>query len=344
MDEDSPQRQGGLARARKLTLEARKEIATRAAQARWGTLLEEEGRSLPKAIASGDLRVGNVTIPCAVLDDEENTRVFTQDGFLESIGRSKRPNTSDKTMLEGMPAFLRATGLKPFIDKNLTCSSNPISFHPLRTGGHKGIALGYKAELLPEVCWIYHDAASAGKLRPNQLHIAAQCDVLLRALTNVAIDALVDEATGFQDIRAKDALVRLLEKYVSKEALPWVKTFDDDFYKELFRLHGYKYEPGSVKRPMIFARRTEDVYSRLAPGVREELQRIVKRGKSGRPSEKLFQHLTESKGYQELRDLLSSVKTIMKLSTSIKDYRHKLDRVHPRFGETIQLPFVEDEI
>jgi len=136
--DDTPQRRGGVARARALSPEARKEIATRAAQARWGH--PEEDR-LPKAIASGILRVGNALIPCAVLDDEENTRVLTQDGFLASIGRSKRPNTSDKAMLEGMPSFLRATGLKPFIDRNLTCSSTPIAFRPLRAGGHRGVAL-----------------------------------------------------------------------------------------------------------------------------------------------------------------------------------------------------------
>ena len=182
----------------------------------------------------------------------------------------------------------------------------------------------------------------AGKLVSGQKHIAEACTRLLEGLTDVAIDALVDEATGFQDVRAKDALIRLLEKYVSKDAMPWVLTFDDELYREMFRLHGYTYEPGSVKRPMIFARRTEDIYRRLAPGIREELQKLVRRGPSGRPSEKLFQHLTQHAGYKELRDLLRSVKTIMMLSNDVPDYLRKLDRVHPRFGDTIQLPLEDD--
>jgi len=141
-------------------------------------------------------------------------------------------------------------------------------------------------------------------------------------------------------MRARDALAKLLEKYVSREALPWVKTFDDDFYKEMFRLHGYDYNPGSVKQPMIFAKRTEDIYNRLAPGVRKELQRVVKRGKSGRPSEKSFQHLKE---YRELLDLLAGVKAIQKLSANYRDYESKLDRVYPRFGDIMQLPFSSKE-
>jgi P63C domain len=183
----------------------------------------------------------------------------------------------------------------------------------------------------------------AGKLVRGQRHIAIACTRLLEGLTDVAIDALVDEATGFQDIRAKDALIKLLEKYVSRDAFPWVLTFDEDIYKEMFRLHGYEYKPGSVKRPMIFAKRTEDIYRRLAPGVREELGRLVKRGPSGRPSEKLFQHLTENEGYREFRELLRSVKTIMMLSNGVADYTRKLDRIHPRFGDTMQLPLNEPD-
>lgn len=35
--------------------------------------------------------------------------------------------------------------------------------------------IGYKAELLPDVCDIFADAERAGKLRSNQVHIAQAC-------------------------------------------------------------------------------------------------------------------------------------------------------------------------
>jgi hypothetical protein len=232
------------------------------------------------------LKLGDIA--CAVLDDEENTRVLTQAGFLRALGRFPYPKSAAGKQLAYLPAFMRAKNIVPFISNDLIASSTPIVFD---TGAGGSLALGYRAQLLPKVCWVYHEAEMRGVLSPGQLHIARACTVLLKGLTDVAIDALVDEATGFQDLRAKNALIKLLEKYVSEEALPWVKTFDDDFYRQMFRIHGYAYDPRSVKRPMIFAKRTEDIYNRLAPGVREELQAVVKRGKSGRPSEKLFQHL-----------------------------------------------------
>ena len=271
------QSKGGKSRAAALTPEQRTEIAKQGARARWFQPALPESGKVPKAVALGVLQLGG--IPCAVLDDADNTRVLTQTGFLKAIGRAGTPPSPGQDHLANLPAFLRAKNLEPFISNELLSSSTSILFDTDQLGGARGkYALGFKAELLPAVCWVYQEAKMAGKLVPAQMHVAEACVVLLKGLTNVAINSLVDEATGFQDIRAKDALIRLLEKYVSKDALPWVKTFDDEFYKEMFRLHGYPYTPGSVKRPMIFAKRTEDIYNRLAPRAREELQKVVRAG------------------------------------------------------------------
>jgi len=325
---DNPQSRGGKLRAERLAPERRREIARQGGVTRWKRSIAPEGTIVRKAIASGILKLAD--IPCAVLDDDENTRVLTQAGFLRALGRFPYPKSANRQGLVHLPAFLSARNLEPFISNDLISSSTPIIFD---TGVGGSLALGFKAQLLPQVCWVYHEAEMRNVLIPSQKHIAEACTILLKALTNVAIDALVDEATGFQDIRAKNALIKLLEKYISKEALPWVKTFDDEFYKEMFRLHGYAYDPASVKRPMIFAKRTEDIYNRLAPGAREELQSLVKRGSSGRPSEKLFQHLTETDGYKALTNILHDAKIVMKLSNNPNDYHKKLDRIHPRFGE-----------
>lgn len=344
-DDDNAQKKGGLARAEKLTPAERSEIARQGAQARWQKLYVPEGTRIPKAIASGVLNLGG--IPCAVLDDTDNTRVLTQAGFLEALGRTRTPTSAPQTdaddPIANLPVFLRAKNLEPFISNDLVRSSTPIIFETDRGGGMAGNkALGYKAQLLPHVCWVYQEAKMAGRILPSQQHIAEACTRLLKGLTNLAIDALVDEATGYQDIRTKDALAKLLEKYVSADALPWVKTFDAEFYREMFRLHGYAYDPTSVKRPLVFAKRTEDIYDRLAPGVRQELQRLVKRGPSGRPSAKLFQHLTEEEGYKHLADHLKGIKAIMRASKNIKEYKELVQRAYPKVGSNFELPFPDD--
>lgn len=97
--------------------------------------------------------------------------------------------------LAKLPAFLRAKSLEPFITSELVTSSSPIIFD---TGAGGSLAVGFRAQLLPQVCWVYAKARMAGKLTSTQLHVADACLKLLEALTDVAIDALVDEATGYR--------------------------------------------------------------------------------------------------------------------------------------------------
>ena len=58
-----------------------------------------------------------------------------------------------------LPSHAIKTNLKPFISNDLMLSKNPIAYKPL--GGGR-IAFGYKAEILPMVCYVYIDADKAG--------------------------------------------------------------------------------------------------------------------------------------------------------------------------------------
>ena len=126
-------------------------------------------------------------------------------------------------------------------------------------------------------------------------------------LRGVGIDATSAEATGYQEVRDREALARILEAFIDKELRPWVRTFPPDFYRELFRLRGLPYPTSTVKRPQYFGHYTNDiVYRRLAPGVLAELKRVQVRDDEGRPKHKLFQRLTANTGYPKLREHLGS--------------------------------------
>ena len=175
-------------------------------------------------------------------------------------------------------------------------------------------AFGYPAELLPKVCDVFLDADQAGALAKGQKHIAAQAQVLIRGLAHVGIIALVDEATGYQDERARDALARILEAFIAKELRPWVRTFPTDFYKEMFRLRKIPYRE-DVKRPQYIGVLTNDlIYSRLAPGVLDELRRVTPRDEKGRLKTHLHRRLTEDVGHPKLQQHLSAVTALMKAS------------------------------
>lgn len=329
MPELSPQSKGGDARAKALTKEERSAIARRAAIAR-------HSKGMPKAIAEGSLFIGNLRIACAVLEDE--TRVLTQEGFLTAIGRAGKAKGGEGAAVDGKPAFLRAKNLEPFISDELIASTTPLEFVPLRGPGYQGRAFGYRARLLPDVCWVYQDAMVAGKLLPSQDHVGQACRNFLKALTNHAIDDLVDRATGFEDMRKRRAINKIIDQYVEKAARPWVKMFDLDFYRHIYRLNGWDFDPENTARPGVVGTWTNDIYDRLAPGVRQALHDRVKRNASGRPTQKLTQLLTPEDGKPALERLLEGVILLMRMSTDWPSFKHKLDEYYPRFGDTLQLP------
>lgn len=328
------QQLGGKARASSLTPARKKEIAQKAAAARWAAV-----SGLPRAIAEGVLIIGDLHIPCAVLDDVNSTRVLTQEGFLTAIGRAGKAKGGEGATVDGLPAFMRANNLKPFIDNDLVKSTTPIEFVPLRGPGYQGRAFGYRASLLPGVSWVYQDAMVAGKLLPSQDHIGKACSRLLKALTNYAIEDLVDIATGFEDMRKRRAIDKIIEKYVEKEAQPWVKMFPLDFYRHIYRLNGWLFAPDKTQRPGVVGTWTNDIYDRLAPGVRAAMHDRVRRNARGKPTQKLTQYLTPESGKPHLERLLEGVILLMRMAPTWAEFRLLLDQFYPKFGDTHQLPF-----
>jgi hypothetical protein len=324
---------GGHARAEALTPEQRSEIAKKAAMARHEIIKATHGSD------DHPLRIGDIEIPAYVLED--GTRVLSQRGMVGGLGMSQgtggREGGGDRLV-----GFFRGKAISPFVSNELmTLIENPIRFRA-PTGGN--LAYGYPATILADVCDAVLAARKAGVLQKQQEHIAHQCEMLVRGFARVGIIALVDEATGYQADRAKDALSKILEAFIAKELQPWVPTFPTDFYRELFRLRGLPFPEGTVKRPPYFGGLTNDlVYKRLAPGVLEELKRVTPRDdETGRHTQHFHRRLTTNKGYPKLRELLGSVVTIMKLSRSWGQFKTTLDRLHPRHDSTLPLPFDYD--
>ena len=325
----------GHARALALSKEDRSAIARRAA-------LTRHRKDLPRAIAEGTLRIGDLDLPCAVLDDKENTRVLSQNGFLKAIGRHPFASGGTGSAIDDTPPFLRAKNLKPFISGDLERSSTPLIYLTRNpTAGVGGIGYGYRGTLLPSVCWVYQDAMLAGKLLPSQLHIGKSARTFLKALTNYAIDDLIDRATGFDDIRKREAILRILEKQVSKDRLPYLKMFDTDFYRMVFRLNGWPFDPEKSARPSVLGHWTNNIYDRLAPGIRQALHIKVKRNEKGRPTKKMTQYLTPEEGKKRLLQVLEGVGAIGRISIDKHDFWEKMDIAYPKFESIDLLPFCD---
>jgi len=325
------QSKGGIARAKLLTPEKRSEIAKKAAAARWGA-------ATPTATHSGTLEIGGYNLPCAVLED--GTRIISETGIAQALGSrsggSKRLKyQAIKDGRAPVPIFLAPKRLEPFINNELL--DGPLK--PIEYTSKNRISIGYDATALPEICDIWLRARDAGVLQAQQESRAKKAEILVRALAQVGIVALVDEATGYQEIRDRMALQAILDKYLRKELAAWAKAFPDEFYREMFRLRQWKWEGMQVKKPQVVGKYTNDiVYERIAPALVKELETRNPKNSKGRRRHKHHQWLSEDIGHPALAQHLHAVIGLMRASVSWDQFKTMLNRAFPKKGDTLEMP------
>lgn len=334
---DESKAKGGKARADALSPEERKAIARKAALARWDA-------DVPQAEFEGVFPIGNTEVSAAVLPNGK--RLLTQGTFLTALGRSRSPRagTGVWSTVDGLPFFLQAEALKTYISDDLRMSTTPIFFRT-KTGGR---AVGYDAELLPMVCEIYlkyrdDSLARDGKIPGTSEHVIRACDAVMRGLARVGIVALVDEATGYQEVRDRKALQSILDAFLRKELAAWASCFPNDFYKEMFRLRGWEWATLSTKRPRMAGKLTKDiVYSRLAPGIVQELEERNPANENWYRKARHHQWLTQDVGHPALAQHLHAVVAFMKVSRTWDQFYSMLNKAFPKRGDTLELPFMAD--
>ena len=334
IDDEAPKgrAKGGFAVAQKMSPEQLQERARAGAAARWA----KPGVPLPIAEFGSPerpLRLLDAEIPCYVLSD--GRRVLTQQGFLLALGRSRtaKGGTGAAGAVDNLPAFLAANNLKSLISEEIIASTRPIEFR-LPSGGR---AFGYAAELLPKVCNVYLQARDKRLLLPSQRRAAEQAYMLVRGLAETGIVALVDEATGYQQVRARDALQAYLEKFLRAELAAWVQRFPDEFFKELYRLKRWSWT-GSSRRPGVVGRYIKDlIYERLGPGVIGELE--LKNPSDGKGQRKARHHqwLTDEIGHPALAQHMFALIRFMRAEDDWHEFKHRFNRAFPKSGDTLPL-------
>jgi hypothetical protein len=301
------QSKGGQARAAKLSGPERREIARKAASARW---------SLPKATHEGTLTIPGI-VPLKVANLDDGRRVLISRAFLEALGRPWK-GTYKRTE---RPNFLDAKNLDQFITDEIRDVLEPVEY----VSDRGQVVTGYRAELLPLVCDVYLRARIEKKLTQSQEIVAEFAERLVRGLARTGIIALVDDATGYTKIRARTELQAILSAYVAPELLPWAKKFPDSFYEELHRIRGWKYAPGSNARNHYIGKLTNElIYKQLPAGVLDELRRKNPRDPvKGRRRFTHHRFLTEEIGNPHLEKQIVAVTTLL----SVADDWHEFARL-----------------
>lgn len=329
MTEPTGKAKGGAARAKSLTPEQRSEIAQKAARKRWD--------SQQKATHTGELYIGDLVLPCAVLPD--GSRVLSQRGVGRALGKTFGGmdfKNSDEEGAGKLPFFIAAKTLIPFISNELLA----VVTEPIIYNQNGVVAHGISAVALPEICEVWLKAREAGVLTKPQLPVAARAEVIMRGLAQLGITALVDEATGYQEVRDKQALQAILDQFLRKELAAWAKRFPDEFYNQMFRLKGWQRKDLSSpsRRPGAAGMYTNDiVYDRLAPGILQELETRNPKDAKGNRKGKHHQLLTEDVGHPALAQHVHALIALMRASTSWDQFMLMLNTAFPKKNDTLLL-------
>lgn len=344
-DSDGPSK-GGRARAAKLTPEQRSAIAKAGAEKRWA-LAAQATSETPRVLESfkSKLEIAGAQIPCAVVMGPGGVqRVLSESGITNAVlgdrsGASKRKKYAASGDEPPLPIFIAPSQLKDFITDEMR--EGPLS--PIDYLDGNRVVRGYDASVLTAVCNVWLKAREAGALQPQQLDKAMKAEILMRALAETGIVALVDEATGYQSVRPQNALQSYLELVIRRELAVWAKKFPDEFYENIYKLKGWTWPGMSKNRYSVVANYTTNlIYDRLGPGITEELIKKSPKNEKGYRSNRLHQWLSQDIGDPMLATHMHSILMFQRLAIANgygwKRFLHMVDQVLPKRGSTLELP------
>ena len=189
--------------------------------------------SIPTAEYKGFLNIMDVELTCYVLDNGQ--LVIGRVAATEMLSGIKGGG--------GLEKYIGVSSLKPFINLDLILE-RMVAFRLPEVEGLERNVKGLPADLLIEICRGFVAALEASRrsnsiypqLTSRQTEMAIKASMFLAACAKVGLDALIDEATGYQYKREEDALQVKLRAYLEKEMRKWEKTFPEELWREFARL------------------------------------------------------------------------------------------------------------
>lgn len=314
------QQLGGIARAKKLNSEQRKEIAKAGAIARWGLKAKHKGSFLKDF---------GIDVDCYVLDDDKGTAVLTQSGLAKLLGyENQRAGWSLSRLLQ-RKSMASSLGTK-------ACGNikNPIKFQYISHGTKTPPfnAFGYDATLIIDICNAVLGSAQKDDGIPRQ--IVANSGIILGACAKTGIRELIYKLAGYNSTQAQ--VIAAFRTYVQEEARKWAKEFPDEIYAEWQRI----YEIHIPEHGRNWSHKwltLKYIYYPLAKS-NGRLLNLLREAKGEQKSKKLHQFLSEV-GVDALRAQIWQTVGVAKASSSKEKYESAMCNL---IGGQIPLEFEGD--
>ena len=325
---------GAIALANSMTPAERKERASKAATARWSQkgapLKVEVIPKIPVAIYRGVLSLVGVDLPCYVLDN--GVHLVSRTGFIEIVTGIPEGG--------GWKKYLTVAPLRPFIDAD-SVESRLVEFKIPEVEGIAESVKGLPDDLVIELCRGFVSALEASAIDPEhhklthrQMQMAIKANSILSACAKVGLTALIDEATGYQYDRARDALQVKLKAYLEEEMRKWEPTFPQELWVEFARLTNWK---GAVtKRPKYWGKLVmELVYEYLDKDVAKWLKENAPAPKHG---QNYHQWLSAQFGLKKLVEHIWTLIGVAKTCVTMHELREKMAALNGKSMVQLYLP------
>jgi hypothetical protein len=349
---------GGVARAAALTSERRREIARNAIAARWDKqfaaepetviLTPEEAAEvdeepvpaadMPTAIHRGQLNIVGLEVPCYVLNN--GVRVIGRTSATEVLTGIKGGGALEK--------YIAVKALEPFISKDMMLE-RMVPFRLPEVEGLDKAVKGLPADLLIDVCqgfitaleYHFKPESPHPRMTSRQQQMAIKASLFLSACAKVGLEALIDEATGYQYERQEDALQVKLKAFLEGEMRKWEKTFPDELWKEFGRLTGWQ---GQLHhRPKYWGNLVmELIYEKLDVDVAKWLKEHAPAPRRG---QNYHQWLSGQYGLKKLVEHIWMIIGMARTCENMTDLRDKVNALGGRYPVQLRmyLPPPKDE-
>ena len=334
---------GGAARMKGLSREERKALASQAAKARWkkphnhrvteiAGIEASRANPVPKALYSGTLKLGGAEIPVYVLSNGQ--KVLARIAATEALTGVKRQGD--------LESYIRVGSLREFIDMD-SVLARMVVFGQDDVSMLNQTVKGLPSDLFIEICQSYVSALDASTnpesgvtLTERQREIAIKAGMFLSACAKVGLDALIDEATGYQYIRPEDALELKLRLYLEDEMRKWEKTFPDQLWEQFGRLTNWKGKTN--QRPKYWGKLVmELIYGYLDPDVAQWLKDNAPEPIKG---QNYHQWMSGQYGLKRLIEHIWKVIGIANTCQNVDELRYQMAKIFGRQGLQFQLKLV----
>lgn len=269
-----------------------------------------------KQIHKGVIKLGEYDLPCYVVDDGIKVeRYISQSDVVKLISGGRESGNLQR--------YLSSKALKETLPHEIA-NNYDANILIISTGLNN--VNGLKASAVVDICNAYLKARQLGLLRANQINLAGQSEIFISALAKTGIDAIIDEATGYQYFRKANDLQAKFDAYVIEGYREYTRMFPREFFMHLYRLEGQTPPMVDSPYPKRFGKYVMHyVYDTLDPEIADYL-----REKNPNPGGQKHHHQKFNDfGYKALTDHLFSVLGIAKASMNMEKFKENLSFAFP---------------